>query len=120
FLGDGLSALLCQLNSPCGLAIDAMGNLHVSDEANARIRKIDAATGIITTIAGNGTAGFSGDGAAAINAQLNNPCGVAFDATGTVVYIADCFNERIRVIGGGSACLLPSVSLHPSNVSVCE
>jgi sugar lactone lactonase YvrE len=97
--GDGGPAAQARLNGPSAVAADAQGNLYVSDALNQRIRKIDAA-GAITTIAGNGVAGFSGDNGAAVSAQLSNPLGVAVGPTGTV-YVADAGNNRVRAIDGG-------------------
>ncbi len=97
FSGDGGAATSAQLYYPSGIAIDGSGNIYIADQANQRIRKVTASTGVITTIAGTGTAGFSGDGAAATSAQLNNPVGVAIDGSGNV-YIADQYNQRIRKI----------------------
>src|SRR5207244_3992535 len=73
-----------------GLAVDSAGNLYLADIANHRIRKVDTA-GIISTVAGNGTAGFSGDGGPAYTASLNNPTGVALDSAGDL-YIPDMIN----------------------------
>ena len=88
FGGDGGLATATQLNGPYGVAVDAAGNLFVADGANFRIRKVSA-NGIITTVAGNGTSGFSGDGGLATAAQLNGPYGgVAADAAGNL-FIAD-------------------------------
>jgi sugar lactone lactonase YvrE len=97
--GDGFAATSASLNNPYGLAIDAAGNLYVADRGNNRIRKIDASTGLISTIAGTGAAGYGGDGGAAVNAQLGAPCGIAFDAAGNL-YIADLYNYRVRKITG--------------------
>ena len=77
--------------------MDATGNLFIADAGNQRIRKVGT-NGIITTVAGNGTYGFSGDGGAATNAQLDNPAGVAVDAAGNL-FIADSGNQRIRKVG---------------------
>jgi hypothetical protein len=96
YSGDGGAATAAQLNSPMAAITDAVGNLYISDYVNCRIRKIDAA-GIISTIAGNGTPGFSGDGAQATAAQLNNPRGIVFDRSGNI-FIADFNNHRIRKI----------------------
>ena len=105
FSGDGGQAFNALLNSPSGLGIDAVGNLYIVDTGNERIRKISP-DGIITTVAGNGRRGFSGDGGQAINASLNlaTPWGptaysgnVAVDAAGTL-YIADTGNGRIRKV----------------------
>ena len=98
FAGDGVNANTALLNSPSGLALDAAKtNLYVSDQSNHRIRKIVIATNIITTIAGTGTAGFSGDGTAAVGAKLNYPSGIVLDASGNI-FITDKTNQRIRKI----------------------
>jgi uncharacterized protein (TIGR03437 family) len=94
YSGDGGSATSAQLNVPFGVAVDASGNIYIADSNNNRIRKVSA-TGIITTVAGNGAQGYSGDGGSATSAQLNFPYGVAVDASGNL-YIADKFNERVR------------------------
>jgi len=96
FGGDGGPAPRAQLNHPEGVAVDASGNLYIADTDNNRIRKISP-NGIITTVAGTGIAGFSGDGGPASQAQLNHPEGVAVDASGNL-YIADTGNNRIRKI----------------------
>jgi trimeric autotransporter adhesin len=96
FSGDGGPAKSAQLNEPMALEIDAKGDLYFADSSNNRIRKIDHA-GIITTIAGNGTYGFSGDGGSAIAAQLAQPMDVAIDLFGNL-YIADTNNYRIRKV----------------------
>ena len=96
FSGDGGAATLAQLNAPNGVAIDASGNIYIADESNNRIRKVST-SGIINTIAGNGTGGYGGDGGAATSAALYYPQGVAVDGSGNV-YIADWFNHRIRVV----------------------
>ncbi|MFN8207892.1 MAG: T9SS type A sorting domain-containing protein [Bacteroidales bacterium] len=93
--GDGGLALNANLNMPQGLAFDAQMNLYLADESNHRIRKISRSTGIITTVAGNGTSGFSGDGSPAVNASLSAPADVAIDGAGNI-YIADAGNKRIR------------------------
>src|SRR5438094_213220 len=93
--GDGGDATIANLNSPAGVAVDSSGNLYIADLGNERIRKLAAATGIITTVAGNGVLGFAGDGGAATSASLNSPAGVALDASGNL-YIADYANHRIR------------------------
>ena len=95
-LGDGGPAVQAQL-SPSGVAVDAKGNVYIADYSNSRIRRVGP-DGIITTIAGTGTQGFSGDGGPAVQAQLNLPTGVAVDAKGNV-YIADYSNSRIRRVG---------------------
>ncbi|MHB8259084.1 MAG: NHL domain-containing protein [Bacteroidia bacterium] len=97
--GDGSLAINAELHTPSGVAIDAAGNLYIADAANNKIRMVTTA-GVITTIAGTGTAGFSGDGGAATAAQLNTPTGVTF--AGTNLVIADAGNNRIRMISYGT------------------
>jgi len=92
--GDGGAATNASLNSPQGVACDNIGNLYIADWGNQRVRKVDS-FGIITTVAGNGGAGYSGDGGAPTNAAINCPSGLAFDAAGNL-YIADTYNNRIR------------------------
>ena len=94
--GDGGAAVAAQLDSPAGVAPDGAGNLYIADGDNNRIRKVDAA-GVITTVAGNGTRGYNGDGGAAVAAQLDFPSGVALDGAGNL-YIADYWNSRIRKV----------------------
>ncbi len=94
-LGDGGLATEAQLGGPIAVVLDSMGNLFIADSLNDRIRRVDMATGIITTVAGNGTSGFSGDGGLAVAARLNSPAGVAVDGLGHL-YIADRYNNRIR------------------------
>lgn len=94
--GDGALAAKAQLNSPSGVAVDTYGNVYIADTLNNRIRKVNKA-GKITTVAGNGTASFSGDGGKAVSAQLNNPSGVAVDADRNI-FVADTLNNCIRKI----------------------
>jgi sugar lactone lactonase YvrE len=96
FGGDGGPAMSAQLRFPGGIAVDAAGNLYIADTFNHRIRKITAA-GVISTIAGNGTAGFGGDGGPATLAQLNDPHGIAVDSAGNL-FVADAGNHRIREV----------------------
>ncbi len=96
FSGDGGMATAAQLWLPAGVALDPAGNLYIVDQGNSRIRKVTT-TGVISTVAGNGTLGFSGDGGAATNAQLNRPSAVAIGSAGNI-YIADYYNHRIRKV----------------------
>ncbi|HTX37177.1 MAG TPA: kelch repeat-containing protein [Bryobacteraceae bacterium] len=101
-LGDNGPATSAQLNNPQGLSVDAGGDIFIADSNNNRIRKVTAGTGTITTVAGSGSAGFSGDGGPAPSAQLAIPNDVAVDSSGNL-YIADSGNLRIRqVTAGGS------------------
>lgn len=95
FAGDGGPATKARLNQPFDVAFDRAGNLHVSDTFNHRVRKVDAKTGTITTVAGNGTKGFAGDGGKATDASLNEPYGIELDADGNL-FIVDRLNSCIR------------------------
>ncbi|MGE0131649.1 MAG: Ig-like domain-containing protein [Blastocatellales bacterium] len=94
--GDGGAAANAALFFPTGAAFDGAGNLYVSDTGNHRIRKVTP-SGVISTLAGTGTAGFSGDGGAAKDARINAPGGLAVDARGNL-YFADQLNHRVRLI----------------------
>ena len=96
FSGDGGAATAALLNGPSAAAIDPAGNLYVADTYNQRIRKVTP-NGAITTIAGNGTEGDTGDGGPATSATLAIPLGVSVDASGSIL-IADAFNNRIRKV----------------------
>lgn len=97
YSGDGGAATSAKLNNPSGLAVDASGNVYIADALNNVIRKVTAATQVITTVAGNGTAGSAGDGAAATAANLSKPQGVAVDASGNI-FILDRGNNKIRMV----------------------
>ena len=97
FSGDTGSATSAALDSPQGLALDTSSNLYIADTHNHRIRKLNLATGTLTTIAGTGTPGFSGDGSSETAAQLNLPTALALDITGNL-YLADTGNHRVRKI----------------------
>jgi uncharacterized protein (TIGR03437 family) len=97
--GDGGAATSAQLNSPEGVAVDSAGNVYIADSGNARVRKVDA-SGTISTVAGNGTPGYGGDGGAAAGAQLYTPTAVAVDGAGNL-FIADFNNSRIRKVSAG-------------------
>lgn len=97
--GDGILATTAELNTSYGIAVDSHGNLYIGDTLNNRIREVNR-SGIILTIAGTGTCGFSGDGGVAISAMLCNPVGLTVDTSGNV-YFADEFNLRVRKISHG-------------------
>ena len=104
FSGDEGPAISAQLDSPQGVAVDAAGNLFIADTHNHRIRRVDATSGLITTVAGTGIAGYSGDGALATSARLNNPVAVAVDASGNL-FIADANNNRIRKVSSSAGTI---------------
>ncbi len=97
YSGDGGAATNAELNEPSGVVLDLTGNLFIADTGNCRIRKV-ATNGIITTVAGNGSPGYLGDGETATNAELNSPSGVIVDASGNL-FIADTYNNVIREVG---------------------
>jgi streptogramin lyase len=97
YSGDHGLATAALLSGPVGIAVDSSGNLFIADLANNVVREVKAATGRIVTVAGDSTAGYSGDDGLATNAELNSPEGVAVDSFG-VLYIADAYNERVRVL----------------------
>ena len=119
-VGDGLSGLIVDggpatatgLNFPQGVAVDASGDLFIDDQGSYRIRRVDHATGVITTVAGNGTQGFGGDGGLATAAALNYTSGVAVDASGNL-FIADYGNNRVREV----TPLVSTVTVIPSAAS---
>ncbi len=98
FAGDGGASSSAQVAFPAGMATDASGNLYFADSGNQRVRKIVGGT--ISTVAGNGTAGYSGDGGPALNATLNSPSGLALDNAGNL-YISDFSNNVVRKVSGG-------------------
>ena len=104
YSGDGGAAVHAQLASPHGSALDRHGNIYIADLKNDRIRKVDASTGIITTVAGNGEHGYSGDGGPATQAMLASPIAVTCNADGDL-YIADHRNSRIRKVDAATGII---------------
>src|SRR5579863_9748277 len=96
FFGDGGPAIRAMINLPTSVALDSAGNLFFCDW-NATVRRVDARTGIITTVAGTGIRGFSGDGGPAVGAELGGPGSIALDGAGDI-YFSDVYNYRIRRI----------------------
>ena len=112
YSGDGGLATGAALNHPTGLALDKSGDLYIADSDNNRIRKVNT-SGIITTVAGNGTQGCSGDGGPATGAALNYPTGLAVDTAGDL-YIGDTNNYRIRKVDTSGAITSVAVNCAPS------
>jgi streptogramin lyase len=104
FAGDGGPAAKAKLDQPFDVAFDRAGHLYFSDTFNHRIRKVDAKTGVITTVAGSGKKGFAGDGGKATDASLNEPYGVELDADGNL-YIVDRLNFIVRRVDGKSGVI---------------
>ena len=102
YRGDGGPARAAEMNQPASLAIDAAGNVFIADTQNHAIRRLDAKTRILTTVAGDGTPGFAGDGGPAAKARLHFPTGLGLDGKGNL-YVVDSVNARIRKIEGVAA-----------------
>jgi sugar lactone lactonase YvrE len=104
YWGDGGLATNAKLNQPCSVHLDSLGNMYIADTKNEVIRKVDATTQIITTVAGNGTSGFSGDGGPATQAQLDYPEAVWLDSSGDM-FIVDTDNCRIRMVDSATGII---------------
>lgn len=104
YQGDGGAALSAELNEPATIAIDVANNIYVADAGNNAVRKVNAATGIITTVVGNGQESFAGDGGPANMASLYGPYSLALDGPGNL-YIADLFHNRIRMVASNADTL---------------
>src|SRR5262245_35141384 len=102
--GDGGPAREAALNNPFDVAFDAAGNLYLSDTFNHCVRRVDARSGVITTVAGDGKAGFSGDGGPATMARLNEPYGVGLDRGGNL-FVVDRLNRRVRRVDARSGVI---------------
>ena len=102
--GDGIPATSAQLNFPTGVALDPAGDIFIADAGNNLIREVNAGTGLISTIAGTGTAGYNGDGIAATSAELNQPLNIAFDSAGNL-FIADWGNNLVREVNAATGLI---------------
>jgi sugar lactone lactonase YvrE len=105
YAGDGGSATDAALNMPHEIRFDRAGNLYIAERDNHVIRKVDAGTGVISTFAGTGVAGFSGDGGLATRAQLRQPHSIAVDPSGGRLLICDIGNHRIRQVDFASGTI---------------
>ena len=113
--GNGMLATSTELELPDGIAIDDVGNLYIADLGSERIRKVDALTGIVSTVAGNGDRDFYGDGGAALAAALTDPRYVAVDGRGNL-FIADTNNNRVRMVTSGPSTVTVTGISNPSIV----
>jgi hypothetical protein len=102
--GDGLAATSASLNNPTGIAVDASGNVYISDTGHSLVRLVTASTGIISAFAGTGSYGYQGDGAAATAASLGSPAGLRLDAAGNL-FIADFAFHVVRVVNASTAII---------------
>jgi hypothetical protein len=116
YSGDGGLATNARLSFPSRPFVDLSGNIYIADYGNNRVRKVSATTGIITTIAGTGTAGYSGDGGLATSANLNGPISVILDSKGAL-YIADAGNQRIRAVNTtATASAVLGITIPPGQI----
>lgn len=116
YTGDGGPATSASISVPSGIFIDKFGNIFIAEYGNHVIRKVAASSGIISTIAGSGTSGFSGDGSLATNAKLYQPNGVYVD-TNNNVYIADTRNQRIRKVSASTGIITTIAGIGTSGYS---
>jgi sugar lactone lactonase YvrE len=114
YYGDGGAATSAMVNAPEGVAVDWAGNVYIADTANNRIRAISSSTGKMSTVAGTGSATYSGDGGLATSAAVNWPGGVAVDSGGNL-YISDEDNNRVRVVAN---TLPTTTTVTTSNASI--
>ena len=114
-LGDGGSATSATLNEPWDVAVDSTGCIYIADRLNNRVRKVNTA-GTISTLAGTGIAGFSGDGGAASAAQLSSPMGVGIDSSDNV-YICDTSNNRVRMVSASTSKITTIIGTGSSGCS---
>jgi sugar lactone lactonase YvrE len=117
YSGDGGQATAAEINSPGNVAIDASGNIYIADFGNNTVRKINT-SGIISTFAGNGVMGYSGDGGNATAAEFNDPHMVAIDITSGNLFITDLGNNRIREVTTGSPLALNKLNIDNEKINV--
>jgi len=127
YSGDGGPAIDAGLRNPTGVAVDGQGNVYIADASNCRVREVSALTGIITTVAGNGSCTFTGDGPAT-QSSVNSPNGVAVDGNGNL-FIADTSNQLVRwvdafgnmtTIAGNRGCTFSGDGVIATNSSLCN
>ena len=116
YSGDGGPAVLAELSSPRGVAVDPSGTVYIADSKNNVVRKVDAA-GIITTVAGNGGEGGWGDGGPATSAALSEPTGLAIDSEGDLI-VFDSGNGRLRMVASDETIV--TVAVVPGDPSIGE
>ncbi|MCA9048956.1 MAG: VCBS repeat-containing protein, partial [Planctomycetaceae bacterium] len=116
FSGDGGPAGSAELNGPLAVVVDDVGNAFIADAGNHRVRRIDAVTGIISTVAGNGTGGYGGDNGPATDALLNFPVDLAFADDGSL-FVSDHENHRIRRIDGDTGIITTAVGTGEAGIS---
>lgn len=119
YSGDGGPATMGALGTVFGVAVDASGNIYMAEAVNHRIRMVEKSTNIITTVAGTGSIGFSGDGGLAVSANLRYPYGVAVDAIGNI-YIGDTLNGRVRMVTKSTGIITTIAGCEKGSLRSCR
>ena len=117
YSGDNGQATAAELHAPAGVAVDSAGDLFIADGGNNVIREVHVSTRVISTVAGNGTAGYSGDNGPATAAELASPAGIALDSAGDL-FIADTGNARVREVANGTLVTVSAVSTVSTSTAV--